>query len=180
MSVATGVLLSVFYLVLVIFATSDLKRFVFHVHISRVDRVPVAIDVDSSSALWYPISIGIVFNVLILIFSLVNLWILLRRLNRPGKLILSTLILLGLFTARLVINIILTKQRNGYATPSLVERSFLAVSLSLDEELTTLVLDWSIKLLGFICTFLFCYGQRREQSMSVERRRETKLMSSFD
>ena len=179
-SVATGVVLCIFYLVIFIFAASDLKRFIFHVHISRVDRVPVAIDVDPSSSLWYPISIGIVFNVFILIFSSWNLYILLRRIYQPARLFLSTVILFVLFTTRLIINVILTKKRNGLATPTLVERSFFAVSLSLEEELTTLILDWIVKFIGFLCTFLFCYRIKQEQTMSIERRQETKLMSSFD
>lgn len=179
-SVATGVVLCIFYLVIVIFATSDLKRFIFHVHISRVDRVPVAIDVDPSSSLWYPITIGIVFNVFILIFSSLNLFILFRRIYQPARLFLSTIILFVLFTTRLIVNVILTKNRNGLATPTLVERSFFAVSLSLEEELTTLILDWIMKFIGFLCTFLFCYRIKQEQTMSIERRQETKLMSSFD
>jgi hypothetical protein len=179
-SSATSVLLSIFYLVIILFATSDLKRFIFHVHISRVDRVPVAIDVDSSSSLWYPISIGIMFNIFILIFSIFNLFILSCRQHLAGRLFLSTLILFFLFTIRFIINIILTKTQNGRATPTLVERSFLAVSLSLEEELTTLTLDWLIKIIAFICTFVFCHQQKQAQTMSVERRNETKLMSSFD
>lgn len=179
-SIATGVLLCVFYLVIFIFAASDLKRFIFHVHISRVDRVPVAIDIDPSSSLWYPISIGIVFNIFILIFSSWNLYILFRRTYQRVHLFLSTGILFFLFTSRLIINVILTKKRNGLATPTLVERSFFAVSLSLEEEVTTLILDWIVKFFGFLCTFLFCYRLKQEQTMSIERRQETKLMSSFD
>ncbi len=179
-SSATSVLLSIFYLIILIFATSDLKRFIFHVHISRVDRVPVAIDVDSSSSLWYPITIGIIFNIFILLFTILNLFILLYRQNLSCRLFISTLILFILFTIRLMINIILTKIQNGRSTPTLVERSFLAVSLSLEEEITTLTLDWLIKIIGFSLTFIFCYRQKQEQTMSIERRNETKLMSSFD
>jgi hypothetical protein len=180
----TNVLLSIFYLVILLFATSDLKRFIFHVHISRVDRVPVAIDIDPSlsslSTLWYPILIGIIFNILILIFSIVNLYVLLWRQNLSYRFLFSTLILFFLFTIRFIINIIITKNRNGLSTPTLVERSFFASSLSLEEELTTLTLDWFFQIIGFICTFLFCYRKRQEQTISVERLDETKLMSSFD
>jgi hypothetical protein len=179
-----SVLLSVFYLVILLFATSDLKRFIFHVHISRVDRVPVAVDIDPSSSslstLWYPISIGIIFNIFILIFSILNLYILLWRHNSSCRLCFSTLILLFLFTIRFIINIIVTKNRNGLSTPTLVERSFLTSSLSLEEELTTLTLDWFFKIIAFICTLIFSYRNKQERTMSVERRRETKLMSSFD
>jgi hypothetical protein len=180
----TSVLLSVFYLVILLFATSDLKRFIFHVHISRVDRVPVEVDIDPSSSslstLWYPILIGIIFNIFILIFSILNLYIILCRQHLSCRFCLSTLILLILFTIRFIINIIITKNRNGLSTPTLVERSFLASSLSLEEELTTLTLDWIFKIIAFIFTFIFCYRNKQEQTMSVERRRETKLMSSFD
>ena len=179
-STATGVLLCIFYLVLIIFATSDLKRFIFHVHISRVDRVPVTIDIDPSSSLWYPISIGIIYNIFILMFSSLNLYILFRRINQPIRLFVSTLILFFLFTSRLIVNVIVTKERHDLATPTVVERSFLTISLSLEEELTTFVLDWSIKFIGFLCTFLFCYRLKQEETMSIERRQETKLMSSFD
>ncbi|CAF0900112.1 unnamed protein product [Rotaria sordida] len=174
------VLFILFYLVILLFATSDLKRFIFHVHISRVDRVPVEIDIDSSSSLWYPISIGIIFNIFILIFSIINLYIFLWRQNLLNQLFISTLILLCLFTIRFIINIILTKYRNGLATPTLVERSFFASSLSLEEELTTIILNWLIKIIGFICTFIYCYKQKQQQTMNVERQSETKLMSNFE
>ena len=70
LSTPSTILLIIFYQVIIIFAISDLKQFIFHVHISRVDRVPVEIDIDSSlsSSLLYPISIGIIFNIFILIF----------------------------------------------------------------------------------------------------------------
>jgi hypothetical protein len=184
MSSSSSVLLSIFYLVILLFATSDLKRFSFHVHISRVDRVPVEVDLDPSlsslSSLWYPILIGIIFNIFILIFSILNLYILLCRQHLSTGLFFSTLILSFLFTIQFIINIIVTKNRNGLSTPTLVQRSFFAVSLSLEEELSTLTLDWFFKILGFICTFIFSYQRKQEQTMSIERRRETKLISNFD
>ena len=180
-SSATSLVLSIFYFVILVFAISDLKRFVFHVHIARVDRVPVTIgDDSSSSSLWYPITVGLVFNIFILICTSFNLFVLLYRQHLSQRLSLSTLILFILFTSRLIINLILTKVQNGRSTPTLVERSFLAVSLSFGEEITTLILDWLIKLIGFLSTFVFCYRQKQVQPMSVERRNETKLMSSFD
>jgi len=179
---STSILLAIFYLVIFLFATSDLKRFIFHVHISRVDRVPVDIDIDSSSSLslWYPLSIGIIFNIFILIFSMINLIIILWRRNLLRPLFLSTLILIFLFTTRFIMNIIITKNRDGLSTPTLVERSFFASSLSLEEELTTITLDWFIKMIGFSSTFLICYRQKKEQTMSVERLCEMKLMSNFE
>src|SRR5262249_44964195 len=105
-----SVLLSVFYLVILLFATSDLKRFIFHFHILLVDCVPLVIDIYSSSlltSLLYPISIGIIFNIFILIFSIVNLYILLWRQNLLTRLFFSTLILFFLFTIRFIINIII-------------------------------------------------------------------------
>jgi hypothetical protein len=179
---STSILLAIFYLVIFLFATSDLKRFIFHVHISRVDRVPVDIDIDSSSSLslWYPLSIGIIFNIFILIFSMINLIIILWRRNLLRPLFLSTLILIFLFTTRFILNIIITKNRDGLSTPTLVERSFFASSLSLEEELTTITLDWFIKMIGFSSTFLICYRQKQEQTMSVERLCEMKLMSNFE
>ena len=179
-SLIITLLLAIFYFIILFFATSDLKQFIFHVHISRVDRVPVTIDIDSSDSLWYPISIGIIFNVFIWLLSIVNLYILLGQKKWIRLLFTATLILVLLFTIRFIINIILTKSRNGFSTPTLVERSFFAPSLSLEEELTTLTLNYLIKFIGFIGTFLFCYRQKQEETMSVERRRETKLMSSFD
>lgn len=180
----TSALLSIFYLVILLFATSDLKQFIFHVHISRVDRVPIAVDIDPSSSslstLWYPITIGIIFNIFIFIFSIFNFYLILWRSSSINRLFFSTLILFILFTIRFVINIILTKTRNGRSTPTLVQKSFFSPSLSLEEELTTLTLDFFVKIIAFITTFLTCYGKKREQTMSVERRRETKLMASFD
>ena len=178
----SSILLVIFYQVIFIFALSDLKQFIFHVHISRIDRVPVEIYIDSSlsSSLLYPISIGIIFNIFILIFSMVNLCIFLWRRNLPSQLFFSTLILVFLFTIRFIVNIIMTKNRDGQSTPTLVERSFLANSLSLEEELTTMTLDWFIKLIGLISTFIFCYREKKLQTMSIERRRETQLMNSFD
>lgn len=174
----TSILFVLFYLVILLFATSDLKRFIFHVHISRVDRVPVEIDVDSSSSLWYPILVGIIFNIFILILSIINIYILLWRRNLSNRLSLSTLILLFLFTIRFIINIILTKYRDGLSTPTLVERSLFAASLSLEEEITTIVLNWFIKIVGFISTIIYCYKQKRDND--VERQMEAKLISSFE
>ncbi len=77
-------------------------------------------------------------------------------------------------------NIIITKNRDGLSTPTLVERSFFASSLSLEEELTTITLDWFIKMIGFSSTFLICCRQKKEQTMSVERLCEMKLMSNFE
>lgn len=183
-SSVTVIILSIFYLIILIFATSDLKQFIFHVHISRVDRVPVSIDVDPSlstvSTLWYPISMGIIFNIFIIIFSIWNFYLLLWKSNSINCLSVVTLILLSLFTIRFIINIILTKQRNGLSTPTLVERSFFSSSLSLEEELTTLTLNYILKLFGFFITLFLCHRKKQELTMSVERRRETKLMSSFD
>jgi hypothetical protein len=176
-------LLAVFYLVIFLFATSDLKRFIFHVHISRVDRAPVEIYVDTSSSLtslWYPISIGIIFNVFILIFSLNNFIVVLWRRQLSGHLCLSTSLLLFLFTIRFIVNITVTRNRNGLSTPTLVERSFLAPSLSLEEELTSITLDWILKCVGFIGTFVLCYQQKHEQAIAAEKRHELKLMSSFE
>ncbi|CAF2518868.1 unnamed protein product [Rotaria sp. Silwood2] len=176
----TSVLFILFYLVILLFATSDLKRFIFHVHISRVDRIPVEIDIDSSSSLWYPITIGIIFNIFIIKFSIINICLLLWRRKLLCQLNFSTLILLCLFTTRFIINIILTKYRNGLATPTLVERSFFASSLSLEEELTTIILNWIIKTIGFVGTFIYCYKQKQKQTINIERQSETKLMSNFE
>ncbi|CAF1073536.1 unnamed protein product [Adineta ricciae] len=176
-------LLAIFYLVIFLFATSDLKRFVFHVHISRVDRAPVEIYIDTSSSslsLWYPISIGIIFNVFIIIFSLRNFFIIVQRRNSFGQLCVSTAILFFLFTVRLIVNITVTKTRNGLSTPTLVERSFLVPSLSLEEELTTLTLDWLIKCAGFIGTFIIHYKQKQAYEMDDEKRQELKLMTNFE
>ena len=74
----------------------------------------------------------------------------------------------------------MTKNRDGLSTPTLVEKSFLAYSLSLEEELTTITLDWFIKLMGFFSTVLFCYKEKQLQTMSIERRRETQLMCNFE
>ena len=179
----TSTLLTVFYLVILLFAISDLKQFIFHVRTSRVDRVPVEIGIDLSSSslsLWYPISIGIIFNIFVLIFSLVNLYILLWRRNLTNQLFFSTITLSCLFTIRFIINLIITKDRNGLSTPTLVQRSFLASSLSLEEELTTITLNWFINVIGFISTFLFCYRKKQELVIDVEKQSETKLMSSFE
>jgi hypothetical protein len=178
----SSILLIVFYVVILIFALSDLKQFIFHVHISRIDRVPVEVDIDSSlsSSLFYPISVGIIFNIFIVIFSIVNLYVLFWPRCLSCRLFFSTLILVFLFTIRFIVNIIMTKNRDGLSTPTLVERSFFAYSLSLEEELTTLTLDWFIKLIGFISTFLLCYQEKQLQTMSVERRRETQLMNNFE
>jgi hypothetical protein len=175
-----SVVLIVFYLVLALFATSDLRRFIFHVHISRVDRAPVQVDIDSSSSLWYPILVGIIFNIFIIIFSIVNLFILLWERNVPRQLSFSTFILLLIFTIRFIINLMVTKNRNGLATPTLVERSFLAPSLSLEEEFTTITIDWFIKMIGLISTLLFSYPKHQEQTMRSEQRRETQLLSDFE
>ena len=176
-------ILAVFYTVISLFAISDLKRFIFHVHISRVDRVPVEINVDSSSSslsLWYAISIGIIFNIFILIFSTINFCILSWRRVYVNHLYFSTLILSCLLTVRFIINIIITKRRNGLSTPTLVERSFFAPSLSLEEELTTLTLDWSIKMIAIIFTIIVGCGQKQKQLLNVERQSEDKLMSNFE
>ncbi|UJR32238.1 hypothetical protein I4U23_019704 [Adineta vaga] len=176
-------LLALFYLVIFLFAASDLKRFIFHVHISRVDRAPVEIYIDTSSSslsLWYPISIGIIFNVIILIFSMINLIIVVCRRNLFGQLCFSTSLLLFLFTIRFIINVVITKYRNGLSTPTLVERSFFASSLSLEEELTTLTLDWLIKCIGFIGTYIMLYKQKQIYAVNNERREEVKLMANFD
>ncbi|CAF1009169.1 unnamed protein product [Rotaria sp. Silwood1] len=180
LSSTASTLFILFYLVILLFAISDLKRFIFHVHISRVDRAPVDIDIDSSSSLWYPIIIGIIFNIFILKFSIINIYILLWRQNFLRQLICSTLILFCLFTIRFIINIILTKYRNGLATPTLVERSFFASSLSLEEELTTIILNWFIKTIGFICTLIYCFRQKQKQKINDERQYEIKLMSNFE
>lgn len=176
-------LLAVFYLVIFLFAVSDLKRFVFHVHISRVDRAPVEIYVDSSpssTSLWYPIFIGIVFNVLIAIFSLNNLVVLLWRRHLLGPLYLCTSLLLLLFTVRFIVNIALTRKRNGLSTPTLVERSFVAPSLSLEEELTSITLDWMIKCLGFVGTYVLYYQQKRALAKTTNNADELKLMANCD
>ena len=52
--------------------------------------------------------------------------------------------------------------------------------LSLEEELTTIILNWLFKIIFFSWTLIYCYNQREEQTMSIERRRETKLISNFD
>ncbi|CAF0962164.1 unnamed protein product [Adineta steineri] len=182
-SSSANVLFIVFYLVIFLFATSDLKRFIFHVHISRVDRVPVEYDIDSSStslALWYPILIGIIFNIFILLFSMVNLIIILCQRNLSSQLFISTFILSLLFTIRFIINITVTKNRNGLSTPTLVERSFFAPSLSLEEELTTITMDWFIKIVGFISTFIMYHRKKQGQSMNIENQHELKLMSDFE
>ncbi|CAF1081102.1 unnamed protein product [Rotaria magnacalcarata] len=176
----TSILLILFHLVILLFAISDLKLFIFHVHISRVDRVPVEIYIDSSTSLWYPILVGIIFNIFILISSIINLYILLCQRNLFNKLGLSTLILVCLFSIRFIINIILTKYRNGLSTPTLVERSFFAASLSLEEELTTIMLNWLIKMIGLVCTIIYCFKQNYKQTSCVERQLETKLISNLE
>lgn len=176
----TSILLVIFYLVILLFATSDLKRFIFHVHISRVDRVPIDIDVDPSSSLWYPILSGIIFNIFIIIFSMGNLYVLLSRRNLLNQLCFSTVILLLLFTIRFILNIIITKTRNGFSTPTLVEQSLFASSLSLEEEIATIFLNWCIKIIGFICTFLFYFRKKRQQTNDFEKTYEIKLMSSIE
>ena len=174
------VYLAIFHFILLIFALSDLKRFIFHVHISRVDRAPVQVDIDSSSSLWYPILVGIIFNLLIVACSLVNLHSLIWEERATRSLTWSAGVLLVLFVSRLVINVVVTRNRNGLATPTLVEQSFFAVSLSLEEELTTIAMDSSIKLLGILGTLRFCYQQKQERMMSVERRHESRLLSNFE
>jgi hypothetical protein len=52
--------------------------------------------------------------------------------------------------------------------------------LHIHYQLTTITLDWFIKLIGFISTFLLCYQEKQLQTMSVERRRETQLMNNFE
>lgn len=157
-----------------------MKRFIFHVHISRVDRVPVQVDIDSSSSLWYPILVGIIFNLCIILCSLVNLHSLVWEERATRLLTWSTGILLSVFVTRLIINVVVTRNRNGLATPTLVEQSFFAPSLSLEEELTTIFMDSSIKLIGLIGTLRFCYQQKQEQMMSVERCHESRLLSNFE
>ena len=174
------IFLAIFYFLIFFFALSDFKQFLFHIRISRVDRTPVTINVDESISLWYPIVFGIGFNVFIGLFSLANIILLLRKSNRANRLNLFTFILFLLLTIRLIVNLILTQQRNGLSTPSLVERSFLASSLSFEEEITTLILNYLIKFVGLFSTFLFAYRLKQEGTMSVERKHETKLMSSFD
>ena len=176
----TLVFFTFLYLILLLFAISDLKRFAFHVHISRVDRVPVAVDIDFTSSLWYPILIGIIFNIAIILGSLVNLHSLFWQGTATHRLFVSTMVLLVLFLIRFIINIIVTRSRNGLSTPTLVERSFFPPSLSLGEELTTIFLDWLIKMFGLIGTLRLYQQQKQEQTMSVERRNETQLMSSFE
>ena len=176
----TIVFLTIFYLVLVLFAISDLKRFAFHVHISRVDRAPVEVYIDSSSSLWYPVSIGIIFNTGIILSSLVNLHSLFWQGTATHRLFAATVVLLALFGIRFIINIIVTRSRNGLATPTLVERSFFAPSLSLGEELTTILLDWLMKMFGLISTLILYQQQKQQQTMSVERRQETQLMSNCE
>ena len=179
---STVVLLAIFYLVLLLFAASDLKRFTFHVHISRVDRVPIAVDNDFSSSLWYPVLFGIVSNIAILILSAVNFYTLLWQDDAFRRLLVSTMLLVILLTVRLITNVVVTRNRNGQATPTLVERSFFAPSLSLEEELMTLALDWLVKMVGLIGTRRFCYRHKQEQAVSAERqrRRETPLISDFE
>lgn len=174
------VYLAIFHLIILLFALSDLKRFIFHVHISRVDRVPVQVDIDSSSSLWYPILVGIIFNLFIILCCLVNLHSLIWEERATRLLIWSTGILLIVFVTRLIINVVVTRNRNGLATPTLVEQSFFAVSLSLEEELTTIFMDSSIKLIGLIGTLRFCYQQKQAQMMSIERRHESRLLSNFE
>lgn len=183
MSLATSklvVFLVIFYSVLTVFSISDLKQFIFHVHISRVDRVPIQVDIDSTSSLWYPIVVGILFNIVILLCSIWNIHTLLQEKVRLEHLGFPSFILSVLFAIRCLINITVTRNRNGLSTQTLVEKSFLAPSLSLEEEITTIILDWFIKVIGLVASLYLCYKNKKYPDPNVERRHENQLMYDFE
>ncbi|CAF1291346.1 unnamed protein product [Didymodactylos carnosus] len=148
------VILTIFYIFLVLAAVYDLKQFSFHLHYSRLDRVPYTMGDDPiSHTIFFSLTMGILGSLLIISFVIAiiyGLWQLKTRV-----IMISCSVLLAIFSVRFIINIITNTKNNGRSSQALAFFSVFSYASgdSLVEENFGLLFDFLYRSTIVLATF---------------------------